>query len=140
MSVGKNGRKANASQRQHIKYQGVTRGNQLVKEGPAASCGCPYAVACPQPTQGAPLKKKYPVGRFLPGFFLALFFFRGPLRCYVLCAMHFVQRLRAPCSVLLYAVCCLPRRNFYLGCLAGRELRCSCRQIQTHATCPLDYL
>jgi hypothetical protein len=55
---------------------------------PSAPLGAHMRVACPQPTQGAP-KKKTPgksVGRFSPGFFLALVFcfffsecFRSPL-------------------------------------------------------------
>jgi hypothetical protein len=64
-------------------YKGVTRGNYLAKEDPAASCGCPHAVACPQPTRIAlkrgtlKKKKKGKVGRSLFGFFLWSFFFWG---------------------------------------------------------------
>jgi hypothetical protein len=47
-------------------HKGVIRaGNQLVKEDPTASCGCPHAVACPQTAHSrrkGHLKKKGKVG------------------------------------------------------------------------------
>jgi hypothetical protein len=57
----------------HIK--GSSEGT--VKEDPTASCGCPHAVAYPQPMQGHPKKnqtKGKSVGCFWPGFC----FFVGP--------------------------------------------------------------
>jgi hypothetical protein len=69
-------------------HKGVIRaGNQLVKEDPTASCGCPHAVACPQTAlsrRKGHLKKKKKESRsvvfwvncFFVPCFLFLFFWR----------------------------------------------------------------
>jgi hypothetical protein len=58
-------------------HKGVIRGNQLVKEDPTASCGCPDAVACPQTAhsrrKGHLKKKKRGKGKSV-GCFLGLSF------------------------------------------------------------------